>query len=186
MSSCNSPSSSSSAGVLHSNANARKEALLTKLGGTHMLHAAVDHFYDKLVADPELQRFFAHTDIQMLKWHQYNFMSIAFAHVPADFDVAELILKRHARFFAIGMNEVHFDLVINHFRLTLQELGTSDVLTEEAVDILLPIRKVFQQGAAEALARQQAEVWNMHLRTAAVAAVVSYLVVYWIRNRRRL
>jgi hemoglobin len=177
--------SSINTGVLHSNANIHKETLLNKLGGTHMLHTAVDHFYDKLIADPELQPFFAQSDVKLLKWHQFNFMSIAFAHVPEDFDVAELILKRHARFFAMGMNEKHFDLVIEHFRKTLQELDIDTTLIQEAVDMLMPVRPVFQQGAANAVARQRAEVWNHYLRTAAVAALVGYVVVHWIRNHHR-
>lgn len=175
-----------STGVLHSHANAtRKDALLDKLGGNHMLHAAVDQFYDRLVADPELQPFFAHSDIQLLKWHQFNFMSIAFAHVPEDFNVAELILKKHARFFAMGMNETHFDLVIEHFKMTLKDLGIAENLIQDAVDMLSPIRPVFQEGAAEAAARKRAEAWHHNLETAVVISFVGYVAVHWIRNHHR-
>ena len=43
------------------------------------MHAAVDNFYDKLAADPMLAPFFQNSDINLLKWHQFNMMSVAFS-----------------------------------------------------------------------------------------------------------
>jgi truncated hemoglobin YjbI len=79
-------SSSSKAGVLQSGIAARKETLLLKLGGKDVLHKAVDTFYDQLVKEPELEDFFRDIpDVSILKWHQFNFMSVAFAPIPENF-----------------------------------------------------------------------------------------------------
>lgn len=192
-SSSNAHSSSSNVGsvtstaVLHSRANStRRDALLDALGGTHTLHAAVDHFYDKVVADPDLQPFFAHSDVQLLKWHQFNFMSIAFAHVPEDFDITALILVKHSQFFEMGMNEKHFDLVVDYFTVTLKDLGIEDAMVEEALEMLSPIRPLFREGAALAKSKQRSKERHHHaLRTAAVLGFISYVAVHWFRNRRR-
>jgi hypothetical protein len=101
-----SSSSSSKAGVLRSGIAARKDTLLLKLGGKDVLHKAVDTFYDQLVKDPELEFFFRDIpDVSILKWHQFNFMSVAFAPVPENFGTTKIFtrmqkfLRVHAHLF---------------------------------------------------------------------------------------
>jgi len=174
-----------SMGALNSSNNSRKDALMDKLGGKDMLHAAVDRFYDKLASDPLLAPFFQNSDVQLLKWHQFNFMSIAFSHVPEAVDVNELILKKHARFFDIGMNCQHFDRVIQHFESSLRELGIAHEIVQEALDMLLPLRPVFEQGVEEAAARQRVARRNRYISTAAVTAIASAVVVQWLLLHHR-
>jgi len=57
--------------------NAKRETLLHKLGGPDALRVAVDRFFESLVADEKLAPFFMGVNVKLLKWHQYNFMSIA-------------------------------------------------------------------------------------------------------------
>ena len=67
----------SSVEVLHYGANERRAIMLQKLGGKQVLNEAIDKFYNRQMADPELSKFFKHSDIQILKWHQLNFMSVS-------------------------------------------------------------------------------------------------------------
>jgi len=127
--------------------------------------------YDKLAADPMLAPFFQGSDINLLKWHQFNMMSIAFSFVPESFDVEELVLKKHARFFDVGLTCVHFDRVVRHFENTLHELGVADKIVQEAITILLPLREVFEKGVLEAEARRRAVLRNHILKTATVTAI---------------
>jgi hypothetical protein len=48
----------------------------------------VDEFYQRVVADPALERFFEGTSLQRLKAHQFNFMRMAFTEIPPGMDVA--------------------------------------------------------------------------------------------------
>ena len=70
-------STSSSLEVLQYGANERRAIMLEKLGGKKVLNEAIDKFYDRQMNDPELAKFFKHTDMQILKWHQMNFMSVS-------------------------------------------------------------------------------------------------------------
>lgn len=139
-----------SIGVLNSSINTKKETVLHKLGGKNTLRIAVDQFYDRLVHDKTLEPYFSTTNIQILKWHQFNFMSIAFSDetvVPEYFDMSTLILSRHKHLFEMGLNETHFDIMMMHFVATLQNLNIKDDLIEEALFMLSPVRRVFIQGA---------------------------------------
>jgi len=159
--------------LLHCSASARKDELLAKVGGKEILHAAVDLFYERLLVDPELGKFFHGSNILLLKWHQFNFMSIAFAKVPEDLDVDKLITDKHKRLFEMGLNEKHFDLMIGHLRTTFEELKVDQQLTENAIRTLHHYRSDFQRGAnvANSVAVGSARLWQAVHVTAAIAAV---------------
>jgi hemoglobin len=175
--------------VLHSSSNARKERLQNALGGTKQeadkkLHDAVNRFYDRLVADERLKPFFANAQLEVLKWHQFNMMSLAFCRVQEDVDIAHLILSRHKRLFDMGLNETHFDVLMVHFASTLRELDVEQDAIDDAVDMLSPIRPIFVQGAAEAVHRKQNQKIVKSLRWAALLAVVAVGVARFSSLRR--
>jgi truncated hemoglobin YjbI len=47
------------------------------LGGKQGLEKAVERFYEKLVTDPKLERFFSNVDLVLLKAHQHNLIRYA-------------------------------------------------------------------------------------------------------------
>ena len=85
--------------VLNYGAHERKAILLDKLGGRQVLQDALDDFYNRQLDDPRLVSFFRGTDMEILKWHQFNLMGIAFAHVPDNVDLRHLLLVRHKKLF---------------------------------------------------------------------------------------
>lgn len=135
--------------------SAKKEVFLERIGGSEALRAAVDEFYARLTADEELQPFFKGVNVKLLKWHQYNFMSIAFTEVPEDLDVAMLIKQKHKNLFARGLSEKHFDIVAGHFVAILQHLGVQQTEVDDAVAVIAPLRPVFVEAAIEAKQEKQ-------------------------------
>jgi hemoglobin len=127
----------------------KKEHLLDKIGGMAALEAAVDLFYEKILADDELAPFFAKTNMARLKEHQRNFLSLALTEVPEDVNVPEIILIKHSRLFCMGLNETHFDKVAGHLVASLEGLQLRNDYIDEIVAIVVPLRAVFEQGAKE-------------------------------------
>lgn len=163
----------------------RREELLDLLGGKQVLHAAVDRFYEGLLQDERLMPFFEGSNIQVLKWHQFNFMSVAFSAVPEGLDVPNMVLEKHKRLFNQGLNEEHFDIMMEHLRTTFQELSIDPHLVEEAVEVLKPLREIFRQGAQIVAAREYREnVWRRVQVVAAFVVVLGFGVYrHWKRSR---
>jgi hypothetical protein len=83
-----------------------------------------------------------------LKRHQVEFLKIAFSHVPDSLDVHNLLLEKHKRLFtSMGLNETHFDIVVNHFFDACCVQDVSQSLIDEAAAIITPLRIVFVTGA---------------------------------------
>jgi hemoglobin len=125
--------------------------LLHRIGGPAALEAAVDIFYEKLVQDENLVKFFENVDMEKLKDHQRKFLTLALTNIPKDIDVASLMKEKHKRLFAMGLNETHFDLVVGHLEATLQGLQVQDGWIQEMIGIIAPLRTVFQTGRKEHL-----------------------------------
>ena len=125
----------------------RKEHLLDKIGGSAALEAAVDIFYERMLEDPSLTMFFKNTNINKLKKHQRDFLTLALTEVPPDLNVPELIAKKHAFLFKKGLNETHFDSVAGHLKSTLKDLQVQEDHVDQVIAIIAPLRVVFEEGA---------------------------------------
>ena len=131
--------------VLHAHQDDNKEpTLMEKLGGVSALKMAVEEFYKRILADPELAIFFEDTSMTALKMHQLAFMKIAFTQIPEDLDVMKLMKEKHAPLMEKGLNTKHFDRVAGHFVATLKFLNISSNLIDECVAIIGPLRVVFE------------------------------------------
>ncbi|EFN57932.1 hypothetical protein CHLNCDRAFT_14771, partial [Chlorella variabilis] len=107
-------------------------SLLERIGGSAALKACVDDFYGRLLQEPSLQAYLEGVDLARLKAHQYNFMRIAFTKIPDGMDV----VAAHARLFAKGLCETHFDLVAGHLVATMRDAGVAEKEIDEAVAII--------------------------------------------------
>jgi len=177
---------SASTDILHFGANRRKTIMLSKLGGKEVLAKAVETFYDRQVQDERLNIFFRNADLSILKWHYLNLMSIAFTHVPQDFDVERLVLNRHTRLFDEGLNAGHFDIVMQHFRGTLEDMKVDSELIQEAMDVILPVRYCFEKGAEQAQLRRRAETRRTHCVTAVILGTLAVALYHVLKNKRRV
>jgi hemoglobin len=175
-----------STALLHYGSHERKAQMLAKLGGREVLQKATDAFYDKQLHDDRLMKFFRGTDMAILKWHQFNLMSIAFTAVPEEFDVYHLIIDRHKKLFDDGLTEVEFDIVMGHFESTLTEMKLLDEsVIEEALSVVRPLRKVFVVGAQMARDRRAAERARQQRRLWTAVVTVAALVVLAVSRAAR-
>lgn len=69
--------------------------------------------------------------------------------IPDEMDVFSSMARKHERFFAMGLNEKHFDSVAGHLVSTLDELQVMREHIDEIVAIVAPLRTVFEEGAKQ-------------------------------------
>lgn len=109
-------------------------SLYERLGGEAAVDAAVDRFYEKVLADPALAPFFADTNMARQRNHQKQFLTFAFGG-PNHYS-GRGMRNAHQRLVAEkGLNDTHFDAVVGHLGATLAELGVAPELVAEAAAI---------------------------------------------------
>jgi hemoglobin len=123
------------------------ESLFERLGGSSAVKSVVDDFYTRCIDDPYLAKFFDTSKLSALKYHQLKFLKVAFTKIPDDLDVTALMLDKHRLLFRDrGLNASHFDKVCLHLVASLDSAGATPELIDEAANILLPLRPVFELG----------------------------------------
>ena len=108
-------------------------SLYTDLGGEPAIKAAIDLFYEKVMADPELVPFFDGIDLDRLKETQASFFSTALGgpdlYRGRDLRAAHRLPRRR------GLDEERFERFMGYFRSTLEELGVPDHLTNQVMEL---------------------------------------------------
>ncbi|HZN64476.1 MAG TPA: group 1 truncated hemoglobin [Tepidisphaeraceae bacterium] len=95
--------------------------LYEQLGGAAAVEAAVELFYKKVLADGRVNHFFQGVDMRRLAGHQKAFLAMAFGG-PARYR-GQALRQGHAHLVARGLNDSHFDVVVELLGQTLAELG---------------------------------------------------------------
>jgi hemoglobin len=109
------------------------ESLFDRLGGEAAVNAAVDIFYRKVLADDRISAFFEGVDMDKQAAKQKAFLTMAFGG-PNNY-TGEDMRKGHAHLVERGLNDSHFDAVVENLGATLKELGVSDDLIGEVAAI---------------------------------------------------
>ncbi|MBZ5541938.1 MAG: PAS domain S-box protein [Acidobacteriia bacterium] len=107
----------------------RSDSLYAQLGGKASIEAAVEKFYEKVLADRELKPFFAKTNMTWLKLRQTQFMSQALGG-PADYK-GRSMKSAHAKLL---IEPRHFERVGTHLAVTLTELGVPPELVDTVME----------------------------------------------------
>jgi hemoglobin len=113
-------------------------SLYDRLGGEAAVNAAVDIFYDKVLSDYRINRFFEKTDMTQQAAHLKAFMGVAFGG-PNNY-TGRSLRDGHARLVKLGLNDSHFDAVMEHLGATLQELNVPAELIAEAAALVESVR----------------------------------------------
>jgi len=113
-------------------------SLFDKLGGDAAIDAAVDKFYVKVLADDRISKFFDGIDMKRLHTHQKAFLTVAFGG-PNKY-TASTMRAGHSRMVAMGLNDSHFDAVVENLGSTLQDMGVAEDLIKEAAGIAETVR----------------------------------------------
>lgn len=107
--------------------------LFEKIGGAAAVNAAVDIFYRKVLADKRINQFFEGVDMEKQAAKQKAFLTVAFGG-PNKYTGKDL-RDAHAHLVKRGLNDSHFDAVMEHLGATLAELKVPGNLIAEAAAI---------------------------------------------------
>jgi len=110
----------------HSNYWGTTMGLYEDLGGAAAVDAAVDIFYRKVLKDNRISRFFAGVDMAKQAAKQKAFLTMAFGG-PNNYTGLDM-RKAHAHLVKQGLNDSHFDAVVEDLGATLKELKVPDHL----------------------------------------------------------
>ncbi|NRB38555.1 MAG: group 1 truncated hemoglobin [Pseudomonadales bacterium] len=95
--------------------------LFERIGGEDAVDAAVDIFYEKVLADDRISSFFENLDMVAQANKQKKFLTMAFGG-PNDYTGKDM-RAGHAH---LGLNEEHFNAVVENLAATLTQLGVAD------------------------------------------------------------
>lgn len=107
--------------------------LYEDIGGAAAVNAAVDIFYRKVLQDPRINVFFADVDMSKQAAKQKAFLTMAFGG-PNHYTGLDM-RKGHAHLVARGLNDSHFDAVVENLGKTLKELNVPDHLIAQVAGI---------------------------------------------------
>jgi truncated hemoglobin YjbI len=120
--------------------------LLDELGGPEALERVSNVFFQRVVQDETLRRFFVGKDgnnmMERLKRHPYNFMQVAFQLPDNHKSFAKRIQRLHQPLIRDkGLNRGHFDIMMKHFVSTLKDEGS---LTQDTIDTATEVLYLFR------------------------------------------
>jgi len=117
----------------------QKDSLFERIGGLEAIMAAADLFYEKVMRDPLLARFFQGIDMKRQNRKMVAFMTWAFDG-PTEYKGRDLRTAHRDLVKSHGLNDSHFDAVAIHLSETLKELGVAPALIDEALAIVATTR----------------------------------------------
>lgn len=109
------------------------ESLYAKLGGEVAVDAAVDIFYRKVLSDSRINRFFEGVDMDKQAAKQKAFLTMAFGG-PHNYTGMDM-RRGHDHLVKQGLNDSHFDAVMENLAATMKELSVPDELIAQAAAI---------------------------------------------------
>ena len=95
--------------------------LYERLGGEAAVNAAVDAFYEKVLADDRINSFFDGLDMVAQANKQKAFLTMVFGG-PNNYTGRDM-REGHKH---LGLTDEHFDAVVENLGATLKELGVGD------------------------------------------------------------
>lgn len=112
--------------------------LYERIGGEAAVNAAVELFYRKVLSDYRINRFFDNSDMEKQIAKQKAFFTMAFGG-PNNYTGQDM-RTAHAHLVKMGMNDFHFDVVMEHLGATMAELNVPPELIAEAAAIAESVR----------------------------------------------
>jgi len=107
--------------------------LYEKLGGQAAVDAAVDKFYRRVLADDRVSPFFDGVDMDKQAAKQKAFLTMAFGG-PNNYTALDM-KTGHAHLVERGLNDSHFDAIVENLGATLKDMGVADDLIGEVAAV---------------------------------------------------
>ena len=114
--------------------------LFERLGGEETLRTAVQAFYFNVFRDERVAHLFADVNSERLLRHQQDFMAYAFGG-PGSY-TGRSLREAHGKLVAErGLDDQHFDAIVEVLATTLQDLEVDTELIAEVCRIVNGVRK---------------------------------------------
>ena len=113
--------------------------LFEQIGGEAAVDAAVDLFYKKVLADERIKHFFEGVDMEKQHRMQKGFLTFACGG-PNNYSGKGMAAAHRKLVAEKGLDDSHFDAVMEDLGATLKELGVPDNLIGEAAAIAESVR----------------------------------------------
>lgn len=107
--------------------------LYERLGGQAAVDAAVDKFYRRVLADDRVSPFFDGVDMDKQAAKQKAFLTMAFGG-PNNYTALDM-KTGHAHLVERGLNDSHFDAIVENLGATLKDMGVADDLIGEVAAV---------------------------------------------------
>jgi len=125
------------------------DSLYNRIGGKAAIDAAVDIFYEKVLADDRVNGFFDGIDIDRQRGKQRIFLAYAFGGAVT-YEGKDL-RECHRHLIEQGLSDEHFNATAEHLQATLEQLGVDGELVGEVLALVGTTRNdVLDRPAAEA------------------------------------
>lgn len=106
-------------------------SLYEKLGGEAAVDAAVDNFYRKVLVDERVNHYFEGIDMERQAAKQKAFLTMAFGG-PNNYTARDM---KEAHAHLTGLNDEHFDAIVENLGATLKDMGVADELIGEVAAV---------------------------------------------------
>jgi hemoglobin len=111
----------------------QQESLYQQLGGQAAVDAAVDVFYRKVLTDERVSRFFDDVEMDRQIAKQKAFLTMVFGG-PNSYSGADM-RRGHQHLIERGLNDTHFNAVIELLGESLRELGVQEHLIAKVASL---------------------------------------------------
>lgn len=113
-------------------------SIFEQIGGDDAIQTAVEIFYRKVLSDDDIAHFFDDTDMDGQMAKQASFLTMVTGG-PNEYSGKDM-RKAHAHLVERGLQDEHFDLVVQHLGATLAELGVPAELIEQVAAVAESVR----------------------------------------------
>jgi methyl-accepting chemotaxis protein len=165
------------------------QSLYDRLGGADAIQAAVEGFYDRVLADRDVAHFFAKTNLAWLKKRQAQFLAQALGG-PAEYK-GRSMRRAHA---GLGIGPADFATIAAHLGATLRDLGVQPALIDEVVAVVAPLEPEIVEakpaslyeriGGDAAVAKAVEEFYDRVLDDAELAPFFAKVNLDWLKKRQ--
>ncbi|WP_415899245.1 group I truncated hemoglobin [Neptuniibacter sp. QD48_11] len=150
-------------------------SLYERLGGETAVDAAVDIFYRKVLVDDRISHYFDDVDMEGQAAKQKAFLTMVFGgpHNYTGMDMREG--HKHLK----GLNDSHFDAVVENLAATLTELGVGSEDIGEIAGIAESVRDDVLNRPKEGEAAQEEKEMSLYERIGGEAAVDAAVDIFY-------
>lgn len=109
------------------------DSLFEQLGGMQTVDLAINIFYAYVMNDARINHFFRWVDMENQSYKMKTFLAYALG-APIKFSGRSL-RESHSHLVAAGLNDEHFDAVLENLTGTLRQLGIAEDLIEKVTKV---------------------------------------------------